>query len=186
MKSLSQLFISGFIMVILFSVPSLSAQEEEPSYEDLPMGFSGLTMGREMEEIKDLLTENFYFDYQGDPDVSMLMNPDTSIIECDGRNFIERAYFQFYRNKLYTITLVLNRKETDYYTMMTTFEKKYGPFKYLKPEETVWENEIMRISIEKPLTVKYIDLTVFNQLKEEGELDEAFSDTQRKRFIDEF
>lgn len=161
----------------------LSSQE---ALVELPMGFRGITLGLSLEEAKIAIKEDGYFDYRGDPDVSMLLTDNRSIIESKGKFYIESGYFQFYNEVLYTITLVLDTKKMDYYSMFTTLNNKYGKYKSLSPSRVLWENDKVRITLEKPLTVKYVDLTIFNQIIEEDLTQEAMEEKLKKGFIDEF
>lgn len=171
------------IPIFLFIITPLFGQEE---LSELPMGFRGITLGLELEEAKVAIAEDGYFDYRGDPDVSMLLTENRSIIESRGKFYLESGYFQFYNEKLYSITLVFDREEMDYYTMFTTFKNKYGDFKSLSPQRVLWENDRVRITLEKPLTLKYLDLEVFNEIVEEDLTQEAVEERLKKGFLDEF
>ncbi len=170
------------ILLFFFFFTPLFSQE----VETLPMGFRDITIGLNMDEAKIAIENDGYFDYRGDPDVSMLMSDEKSIIESRGNFYIENGYFQFYNSILYTITLVLDTGEVDYYTMFTTLKNKYGKYSSLTPKMVVWENDNIRISLEKPLTIKYVGLGVFNELIEEDVTKEAARETLRKEFINEF
>lgn len=169
------------IVLFLFLVTPLYAQEN-----NLPMGFRGITLGLPLEEAKKAIENDGYFDYRGDPDLSMLLTENRAIIESRGKFYIESGYFQFYNEVLYTITLILDTKKIDYYTMFTKLRDKYGKFNSLSPERVIWENEKVRISLEKPLTLKYVDLLTFNQIVEDDITQEAMEEKLKKGFIDEF
>jgi hypothetical protein len=160
----------------------LSSQE----YEPLPKGFRSITLGMEMDAVREALTEDSYFLYKGDPDVSLLSGPKRSSIDCDGFRFIEDASFQFSGGMLYIITINLNREELDYFSMYSALNEKYGPPASLDPELVIWENEEVRFSLERPLTVKYIDSVTFSELKEQSGTEEAYRGASRKDFIELF
>jgi hypothetical protein len=63
---------------------------------------------------------------------------------------------------------------------------KYGEPKTLDPREAVWEDETTRMSLERPLTVKYIDLTVFNQIIADSKLESGNELKNREEFLSEF
>lgn len=150
------------------------------------MGFRGITLGLSLDEAKIAIQDDGYFDYRGDPDLSMLLTENRAIIETKGKFYIDSGYFQFYNESLYTITLVLDLDKMDYYTMFTNFRNKYGDFKSLSPDRVLWENDKVRITLEKPLTIKYVDLSIFNQLIDEDLTQEAMEERLKKGFIDEF
>ena len=178
-----RVFLSVLVLIIL--LPSVWAQEEGGSGE-LPDGFRELRFGMSMEEVKAELERDGYFEYTGDPDVSIADRPDSSTIDTGGFFYISRGFFQFHENRLYIIILKLDTDEIDYYTLYTTLTGKYGTPDSLDPQEAVWENETVRMSLERPLAVKYIDRTVFEEIQTE-ELDlRSMRSVTRERFLEQF
>jgi hypothetical protein len=53
--------------------------------------------------------------------------------------------------------------------VLTAFLNRYGEPNFLNPQETVWETDTTRVSIERPLTVKYIDKYNFEMFKQSPE-----------------
>lgn len=80
----------------------------------------------------------------------------------------------------------LNTDTVDYYSIYAKFCEKYGEPASINPQRAVWENETTRIVIERPLIVKYIDLTVFNELISQSTTERAASSANRQSFIDGF
>jgi hypothetical protein len=74
----------------------------------------------------------------------------------------------------------------DHYSVFTSFIKKYGEPSALSPGESVWENDETRVSIERPLTVKYIDKTEFNRLVEDSKNTERREMLRREDFLADF
>ncbi len=70
--------------------------------------------------------------------------------------------------------------------MFYNFKEKYGEFNSLSPKKVIWENEKVRIILEKPLIIKYVDLNIFNQIVEDDITEVAVEEKLRKGFIDEF
>lgn len=139
-----------------------------------------------VDEVETALKQDPYFDYRGPPDLSMLASPNESLIETQGYSFIRRAFFQFYDKKLYIMTLMLNPSEISYYTMYTTLIAKFGQSTSLSPEEVVWESTDYRLSLERPLSVKYIDKSVFDRLKEAGKMKQSDRSVSRDQFLNQF
>lgn len=177
----NRLFLVPVVLFLLF-LPPAAAQAQEP----LPEGFRSITLGMSMEDVKEALSKDGYFDYQGESDVSLLEEPTRTLIDCSGITYIDRAFFQFYQDSLYIIILQLNKNEIDFYSMFTTLKEKYGEPKDLSPELVLWESENLRFTLERPVTVKYIDRTVFRELQKESKVEEAYSKVNRDTFIDEF
>jgi len=171
---------------IFFIFSSLFALFSQESYEPVPGGFHDFVFGDSLEVVKDKLQYDSHFAYRGDPDVSMMLEPDRSIIDTAGSGFIERAYFLFHEEKLYQISLVMNREKIDFYTFQMQLTKKYGDPDSLDPTGMIWENEFYRISLEYPLTVKYVDLGVFDSFLEESRKRKTNEEVLREDFLDTF
>ena len=163
-----------------------SAPSPVPAPVPVPDNFRNIHLGMTLDQVKSALLKDPYFNYKGPPDVSMLASPDENLIETSGYSFISRAFFQFYQKKLYIMILMLNPREISYYTMYTTLRTKYGPSTSLSPDEVVWESPRVRLSLERPLSVKYIDRSVFNRLKEAGKMKQSERSISRDSFLNQF
>jgi len=179
-KEMKGIFTSALLFIC--SLTLLSAQDEQP----LPEGFSGLILGMTMDEAKEALVKESYFDYRGDPDVSLLPSPDSSIIECDGRFFIDQASFQFYDDSLFIIILQLDQKEIDFFSMFTALTEKYGEADYLDPGQVIWNDEKVQLSLERPLTVKYMNWELFGEIRKQAVIEDSIKQETRKDFIELF
>jgi hypothetical protein len=56
----------------------------------------------------------------------------------------------------------------------------------LDPKQAVWESADTRIAIERPLTVKYIDKNVINEIINESKAAESAEIRLREEFLSEF
>jgi hypothetical protein len=151
-----------------------------------PRGFRGIELGMDLEEVKAKLSEDPLFDYRGDPDVSLLPQPPQTLIECAGNSFLQRAYFQFHEQKLYILILVLAPDRLDYYTLFSTLSKKYGDPASLDPSEAIWAFPGVRVSLERPVSVKYIDTEVFERLQVAGQAERDLWEISKAKFLDRF
>lgn len=80
----------------------------------------------------------------------------------------------------------LNTEKVDHYSIFTKLVEKYGEPSWLDPGQAVWETDDTRIAIERPLTVKYIDKKVFDDIINESGLVESGNVKLRQEFINEF
>jgi hypothetical protein len=152
----------------------------------LPREFHGVALGMDLEDLKAVLEKNGLFDFRGDRDVSYLPSKTENLVETSGRSFVRRAFFQLREDALFIMGYMMNTALVDHYSIYTTFVEKYGEPVSLNPREAVWENEDTRISIERPLTVKYIDKKIFNGIIEESKLSGALELELRREFLDDF
>jgi hypothetical protein len=151
-----------------------------------PSDFRGIRLGMTLAEVKKKLLDDPFFDYRGDPDVSFLPVPEQTLIDCRGNSYLDRASFQFHEDRLYIMILALDRDTLDYYTLYTTLTAKYGETTTLSPTEAVWVFPSLRLALEKPLSVKYIDREVFALLQEAGKAQESLRDFSKERFLELF
>jgi hypothetical protein len=175
------------ILVLLFLlVTSLGTSQELRPDVQPPRGFRSVELGMGLEQVKQLLIDDALYDYRGDPDISFLPQPPQTLIETSGSSFVRRAYFQFDQERLYIIILSMDPDRLDYYTLYSTLAGKYGEPTRLDPTEAVWQFDGTRLSLERPLNVKYIDSAVFQALKEEGQVQEDLWEISKENFLQQF
>ena len=154
--------------------------------DELPRQFRALSLGMALDDLKTALTGDLLFSFRGDRDVSFLPVREQTLVETTGLSYIRRAYFQLVSGSVYIMSLSLDTRLMDHYSVFTTFIKKYGEPQSLSPAEAVWDNGETRISIERPLTVKYIDREVFDRLIEESKTQERLEMLRREEFLADF
>ncbi len=179
---------AALIVILLLGTVHIQAQvpANDPSGQDLPRGFAGIDLGTSSEQVKEDLLQNPYFLYRGDPDVSLIPRERTPFIDSAGAGFVRRGMFQFHDDGLYTIILNLNENIIDFYTMYTTMTERYGEPLRLDPSHVVWEDAFTRISLERPLTVKYLDIESFESLRQAGQIEQSLRTLSRESFLEEF
>ena len=154
--------------------------------EDPPRQYRALSLGMDLDELKSALLGDSIFLFRGDRDVSFLPIREETLVETTGLSYIRRAYFQLADGAVYIMSFSLDTRVMDHYSVFTSFIKKYGEPVTLNPAEAVWESEETRVSIERPLTVKYIDKTVFNRLVEESRTNDRRELLRREEFLADF
>jgi hypothetical protein len=154
--------------------------------QPITRGFRGVELGMSLEQVKEKLAADPLFGYRGEPDVSLLPSAQQTLIECTGSSWIRRSFFQFQDGRLLSIILVLDGKRLDYYTMFETLTRKYGDSTRLDPSEAVWDFPGVRLSLERPLSVKYLDTEAFERLREQGKAGESMSEMSKKMFLEQF
>jgi len=179
-----------FFALFALSLPMVLAQDAAGAASGeakaLPSKFREITLGMSLDELKAALEEDQLFNFRGDRDVSFLPAREESLVEISGSSFVRRAFFQLRDGALFIMAFTLNTNMMDHYSVFTDLVAKYGPPTYLDPKEAVWETEELRVSIERPLTVKYIDKKVFNDIINESALVESRRVQQRQEFLNEF
>ena len=193
------LLLLGFLVVSLFPLWICSQETFDYTFpeparrtlapenpEDPPRQFRGLFLGQSLDDLKTALTRDGYFHFRGDRDVSFLPAREQTLVETTGLSYIRRAFFQLSDGAVFIMAFSLDTRIMDHYSVFTSFVKKYGEPITLSPGEAVWETDETRVSIERPLTVKYIDKTVFNRLIEESQTRERLELFSREEFLGDF
>ncbi|MDC7221895.1 MAG: hypothetical protein PQJ59_18335 [Spirochaetales bacterium] len=162
------------------------SEETEKLYEPVRGRYRELYLGMGLEETKDALLADNYFAYRGDVEVTMFNNPNENIIDSRGTGFIERAWFQFREEKLFIIELEMSRERIDYFTIYSRLHDKYGEPDDMTPQYAAWYSEDTILSLEYPLTVKYLDRVSFEASLEESRVRDSYRETSRKEFAEEF
>lgn len=179
------LILTGLIFFTIV-LQGTAAQEANDAVEILPREYREITLGMTPDEVKKRLLEDSWFAYRGDPDVSLLKRPRASIIDAGGSLFIDRGLFQFEDESLAAIMLELNPETIDWFTIYTTLEERYGNPTDMNPNKAWWEDGQTRLALERPLTVKYLDLGVFDASVAERTDRIAWRESARDEFLDEF
>lgn len=166
-----------------------STAKTDPSAGDAPKvpdTYRTIALGMDIEAVKKELLGDGLFGYRGERDISMLPTMNRTLIESVGDSFIRRSWFQFFEDKLYVMTFNLDPDRMDYYSMYSTLVQKYGEPTSLDPHKAVWSDDKVTLSLERPLTVKYVDMEVFNGLLDKSGADTAMTDLLRENFLNEF
>lgn len=123
-------------------------------------------------------------DYRGDPDVTLVPITEQPMIQSDGFRFVDQIVLQFYEDALYIIRVELSPNEFDYFSVYRSLVNRYGEPNSLSPDGAFWENEVTLFSLEKPLTIKYIDRETFQAIVDGGEASESVRQITRERFLE--
>ena len=183
----SRLVFLGTLALTLTLVQTLGAQTgDTESGKSIPRAYRGISLGMNPDAVKNLLLQDSWFDYRGEADVSLLERPRASLIDAGGSLFITRGLFQFEEEALSAIMLELNPETIDWFTVYTTLEGRYGTPVDLNPSKAWWEDGNTRLALERPLTVKYLDLGVFEAARTAESDRIAWREQARKEFLDEF
>jgi hypothetical protein len=181
------------LFIVSLFAPPLEAQEatRTPLPLPLPLAFQGLSLGMSRDALKTALKENDLFRVKEAQDDLLTMSATPGMentLEVDGvpRGFIRRAFFEFNDEQVFTMSFVMDTALVDHYSVFMSFVNKYGEPSSLDPKRTVWESAETWVAIERPLTVKYIDLSVFNALIAGANAQQSASEQRREDFLNEF
>ena len=158
----------------------------QEAFSEVPDSFGKIVLGMSMEDAGKEISANGNLNYRGSQDLSILRRPNEALIECRGYDFIDRAFFQFKDDKLYSITILFNQELLDHFSLFTTLRGKYGNPQKLNPEKSQWESESNYLVLERPLQIKYLDRNIFEGIVSDSNISESLSELSREQFLDQF
>lgn len=150
----------------------------------LPSGYGSVVLGMSVDAAKDALVSEPAYGYRGDRDVSMLPGEDRILISTEGVLFFNECWFQFNNDRLYIITLNLNEEKIDYYSIFKSLCDKYGEPNTLSPQKSEWRDGSVIMSLERPLTLKYTDEGIFQELQEDSNVELTREEETRQNFLE--
>ena len=189
------------LFLLVFSLIFVPAQAQEVYYDipepvtgltvpevipPMPRHFRGLSLGMSLGDLQEELVRDTLFRFRGERDVSFLPLRQEALVETGGNAFVSRAHFQLWEGEVFIMSFTLNTQLIDHHTMFTTFVSRFGEPVVLNPNEAIWEDDYTVVSIERPLTVKYIDRIVFDRIREEARTEQHWLTITREQFLDEF
>ncbi|HOF01323.1 MAG TPA: hypothetical protein PK385_03785 [Spirochaetota bacterium] len=169
------LFLILFLLVIAGFIGS----------KELSLGFKDFKLNQTQSEVKELIKKSFDFANRRDEAISIRLEPDTDIITAEGLGFIKIGYFHFNKDKLFQIFLKLDEKRLGYYLILKRFTEKFGNPTSLEPKSAFWENEEVKIIIEKPCSLKYIYKPIWNEITAADQTTDSVFFNIREKFIDD-
>ena len=172
-------------LVCIVAIPhgSIGAQDREI---ELRRAFREVRLGAPIEEVERALAADIAFAYRGRADVSLRLSDGQTVIDSRGLVFVDRGLFQFADGRLYTMAIYVNRDRLDYFQVFEQLRARYGDPLDLDPRRAVWEDGATRIELERPLTVRYLDLAVFEARRGVDRALDAAEDVAREQFLEEF
>jgi hypothetical protein len=148
-------------------------------------GYKNIKLGMTQSEVKKILQNSPDFVAVKEEILSIRISPDTEIISTEGTGFIQLAYFHFNEDRLYQIFLKIDENKVGYYYLLQNLTKKYGKTAGFSPDRVYWEDHDTKIILEKPCSLKYFHMSIWNSIKSQDETDDTVLEKVRKRFIDD-
>lgn len=166
-----------FLLLFILSAPCLSGQE------NLPGGYKNIKLGMTKEEVQEVLKNSNDFENREEV-LTIRLEPDQQIITSEGYGYILIGYFHFNEDSLYQIFIKLDHTKIGYYNLLKKFTEKYGNPSTFEPKRAIWENDNIRLIIEKPGTLRYVFLPVWNSLLKSDLSDRKYIEKNRSNFLD--
>ena len=188
--NIDRLFSHLLALALSLGLSVSNAEAQSPagtgSPKPVPSSYRGFSLGMGLEELKAALLQDKLFAFRGDRDVSLLPASEQVLVETTGISFVRRAFFQLRGGKVFMMAFSLDPELVDHYSVFTRLSAEYGEPATLDPREAVWLSPSVRLSVERPLTVKYIDMAVFNELSKASSVKTPTEFELRREFLNGF
>ncbi|MBQ5401137.1 MAG: hypothetical protein IIU15_07990 [Treponema sp.] len=178
------------LLTCVFGLASFAFSQDSNSDQKsgLPNGYSKISLGMSVDEVKDALKADSQFGYRGERDVSLLPGDNRTLIETDTSrtapySYLDRCWFQFYDDKLYIITITMKAERMDHYSLFKTLTDKYGNPDSLNPSKSEWTDDSVIMALERPLTIKYTDKKVFDDLQSKSLVNKTVIEQNKESFL---
>ncbi|MFP4210707.1 MAG: hypothetical protein ACLFR8_05660 [Alkalispirochaeta sp.] len=175
-----------FILAMIVAAACINLVGAQDNGVSLRRGFRDVELGASFDVTESALIRDPAFQYRGRPDITMALSDRERVIDTRGRVYMERGVFSFHDNRLFSISLYLSRRRLDYFQLFDQLRERYGDPRDLDPERAIWEDGTTRIELERPLTVRYLDLAMFEERRDRAETAEALEEVTREQFLEEF
>jgi hypothetical protein len=79
----------------------------------------------------------------------------------------------------------MNKEKIDHYSIFKTLTEKYGEPQSVTPQKSVWKNDEITMTLEKPLTLKYINNKIQDQLQQYSTIQKSAEEMTQQMFLDQ-
>lgn len=134
----------------------------KPAIIDVPItGFKNITLGAtRADTINAILSDNTMTLPKQYMTGTVDLNAEESatFIALEENKFYKSGYFIFKDDALYSITINFQPNQVDFLELLSALNAKYGKGAFLNADTVAWQNGDIRIILERPSVVKYIDM----------------------------
>jgi hypothetical protein len=174
----------AFPIIIPAQETNLNPASVQKAFQALPQGYGSIRLGMGFEEATEILRRSSSFTWRGQPEVSLSPDGLDKIVESTGARYLNKGIFQFEKEKLFAIILDFNPEQIDFFMVLSNLTERYGEPVSLDNKRVIWENQNIRLSLEKPLTLKYLDRGVIDRRSKAAGVDKAIQEESREMFLD--
>ena len=174
------------IILIIYSF-DLMAQvletNENSIKPSIPKGYRSIKLNMNKEQVISQLKKESIFDTSDQEKLTFRNEPDKEILKTNGVNFIKMAYFHFHNNVLYQITLDIDQNKLSYNDILMTLQNKYGKPINFSPGTADWENDAVKLSLQRPVMIKYYSIKIIKEILDETKEPLNFYKISREKFL---
>ena len=95
--------------------------------------------------------------------------------------FYKSGYFIFKNDSLYSITIHFQSNQVDFLELLSALNSKYSKGAFLDANTVAWQNGNMRMILERPSIVKYINMNNITTTSDTRIKEKESAPTQNER-----
>lgn len=138
----------------------------------LSTGYRGVLLGMSLKKVREILKKDRLLEIDIRTDFGDLDEEPYHVLRARNVPYIKSVYYQFgttqsVKRKLFAIIIHFNKRYNSFHMLYNKMKKKYGEAKLLTPRMAIWENTKVKIMINSPSTVKFIDLKLYKLMQRE-------------------
>jgi len=179
------------LVLFLFCLPffifaqdnSANREKDKPQSKALKREFRGVALLESYEAAINKLKADNTLMVDPHSDFGEMDEETPALIKAKIPNYCDHVYYQFYKNKLFAISLFWNKERYDYLLLYHTLKGKYGKPQSYNSKNAIWEDEKTLIILDNLPSIKYIDKDVFKQINNGKDL--IGKDTVRDQILED-
>ena len=148
----------------IFSQKSDSANFQSKESQTMKREFRNVALLENYENVINKLKSDNVILVDPDSDFGDFDEENPTLIKAKIPQYVDHIYYQFFKNKLFAISLFWNKERYDYLNIYKKLKLKYGKPKVFNSVNSIWEDEKTIIILDNLPSIKYIDKESFKQI----------------------
>lgn len=113
--------------------------------------------------------------------VDIAAEESATFLALEENKFYKSGYFIFKNDSLYSITIHFQPNQVDFLELLSALNSKYSKGAFLDANTVAWQNGNMRMILEKPSIVKYINMNNITTTSDTRIKEKESAPTQNER-----
>lgn len=113
--------------------------------------------------------------------VDIVAEESSTFLALEENKFYKSGYFIFKNDSLYSITIHFQPNQVDFLELLSALNSKYSKGAFLDANTVAWQNGNMRMILERPSIVKYINMNNITTTSDTRIKEKESAPTQNER-----
>ena len=113
--------------------------------------------------------------------VDIAAEESATFLALEENKFYKSGYFIFKNDSLYSITIHFQQNQVDFLELLSALNSKYSKGAFLDANTVAWQNGNMRMILERPSIVKYINMNNITTTSDTRIKEKESAPTQNER-----